>query len=111
MARPARHGPTTVFRFRFRQADAERLQRIKDATSSKTDADAIRHALLVADAKLTAPTPVPATKESGRAQHSTTGSTTSVRASSAQPAPTPHGRSCQTCKTAWAQHPIGACRE
>lgn len=108
MARPAHHGPTTVFRFRFRQADAERLQRIKEATSSKTDADALRHALTVADAKLKGSPSLPNHKEPGAAHQN--GSTSTSPASSAEAAPAPHGRNCPKCRTPWPQHPIGACR-
>lgn len=87
MARPARHGPTTVFRFRFRQDDADRLNRIKAATASKNYADAVRHALVIADARLNGGATVAKVKEPGPAQHSVR--STSDRASSAHAAPAP----------------------
>ncbi len=44
----------------------ERLGRIKEAIQGRTDADAIRHALVIADARLNAVAVVPKLKEPGR---------------------------------------------
>jgi hypothetical protein len=95
MSRPARHGPTTVFRFRFRTDDAARLQRIKTATRSKTDADAIRHALLVADARLNGGASVSPAKETGPRVNGIASQTSGV--SSTPPAPSPPLEVCMKC--------------
>lgn len=107
MSRPARHGPTTVYRFRFRQDDQARLDRIKIATASKTDSEAIRYALIVADARLNGKATVRSHKESGPAS---SGSTSYAGSRQTTTAPVPQARVCEACGLPMARHQLtGAC--